>query len=213
MPSDEGVIQFNLDFTPGPPLGAHRLSDLRAWRRICLLLDILGQNPERYGGYGFGNISRRMGDEEGPGFIISGSQTGHLADLEGGHWSVVSGWDLAVNRITARGPVRPSSESLAHAALYDQDQDIGAVIHAHSPHIWQWGRRNGLPATPPDAAHGTVAMASAVAACRLESGLSTQGIFIMAGHEDGIIAFGRDLAGAGLLLVRTLSGALAETLP
>jgi hypothetical protein len=211
MPDAEGVIQFHLDFSPGPPLPDHRLANLRAWRRICRLLDVLGQDPERYGGYGFGNISRRMAAAEGGGFIVSGSQTGHLPDLGGDHWAEVTQWDLAENRVTARGPLRPSSESLAHAALYDQDPGIGAVIHGHSPPIWQWGRRVGLPATPPDAAHGTVAMAAAVAECRRQIGDTPRGLFIMAGHEDGIIAFGDDLSGAGLLLVKTLSRAMAET--
>lgn len=209
MTAAEGVIRFQLDFTPAPPLQEDRLAHLRSWRRIALLLGVLGQDPQRYGGYGFGNISRRLSGG-GRGFIVSGSQTGHLPDLTGGDWAVVSGWDLAANRVTARGPLRPSSESLAHAALYDQDPGIGAVIHGHSPHIWEWGHRIGLPATPPDAAHGTVAMATAVAACRRRIGDTTRGLFIMDGHEDGIIVFGEDLAGAGLLLVKTLSRALAE---
>lgn len=211
MTASEGVIQFTLDHTAGPPLAAALLPDLMAWRRILHRLDLIGQDPARYGGYGFGNISRRH-PEAGKGFIVSGSQTGHIADLDGSHWAVVTDWDVAGNRATAHGPTPPSSESLAHAALYDGRPAIGAVIHVHAPHIWRRGLDSGFPATPPEAAHGTVAMAEALAAL-LKRAEAASGIFIMAGHEDGVIGFGEDLAGAGLAIVDALAAAWARPAP
>ncbi len=205
MATDEGVIQFTLDHAPGPPLATAEVKDLAAWRRILFLLGLIGQDPTRYGGFGFGNISRRTPEAE-RGFIVSGSQTGHLPELDGRHWAVVSDWDIAGNRVTAHGPVRPSSESLVHAALYDQRPAIGAVIHVHSPLIWRRGLRDGRPATPPEAAHGTVAMAAAAGDLLRRSDPGASGLFVMAGHEDGVIAFGDHLTAAGLLLVETLRG-------
>ncbi len=113
----EGVIQFRLDYTPGPPLPEDGLADLAAWRRIFHRLHLIGQDPDRYGGYGFGNISRRSRTGgAAPGFFISGSQTGHLSEPDGRHWAAVTDWSIAGNRVTAHGPVPPSSESLAPAA-------------------------------------------------------------------------------------------------
>ncbi len=210
MANAEGVIRFRLDYTPAPAMETALLTDLLAWRRILYLLGLIGQAPDRYDGYGFGNISRRHPDAGG-GFIVSGSQTGHIAEPDGRHWAVVSDWDIAGNRAAACGPTPPSSESLAHAALYEQSPAIGAVIHVHSPHIWRWGLEAGLPATPPRAAHGTVAMAEAAADLLGQTESGDGGVFIMEGHEDGVIAFGADPAAAGLSLVETLAVALGET--
>jgi len=208
MGTDEGVIQFKLDYTATEPFAPEAVADLAAWRRVLHLLGLIGQDPDRYDGYGYGNISRRQGRNAGTGFMVSGSQTGHLSELDGRHWARVFDWDIPGNRAAAQGPTRPSSESLAHAALYERSPDVGAVIHAHSPRIWRHGLRTGRPATPPDAAHGTVAMASAVGDLLDRPDVGAKGVFIMAGHEDGVIAFGKDLREAGLLVVEALAEAL-----
>jgi hypothetical protein len=78
----EGVIKFQLHYTPTAvlPLPVDELntavSALNAWRTLCLRLGVIGQNPTRYEGYGFGNISQRRGSTGN--FLISGTQTGHL---------------------------------------------------------------------------------------------------------------------------------------
>lgn len=208
MAKNEGVIQFHLDHQTTDPLPISDVKDLAAWRRILYLLGLIGQDPARYGGFGFGNISRSMDQEGEGGFIISGSQTGHLPEMDGRHWAVVSHWDITGNRIASRGPVRPSSESLAHAALYEQNQAIGAVIHVHSPQIWHWGLGTGKPSTPAQAACGTVEMATAAGELLNQLDSKDQGLFVMQGHEDGVLVFGRDLKDAGLLLTGALSCAL-----
>ena len=55
----EGVIKFDLDYREGPPVSADYLTELNAWRTIFCRLGLLGQDPARYGGLGFGNLSRR----------------------------------------------------------------------------------------------------------------------------------------------------------
>jgi hypothetical protein len=37
---------------------------LNAWRKIMYMTALIGQDPARYGGYGFGNISCRLDDLE-----------------------------------------------------------------------------------------------------------------------------------------------------
>ena len=57
---EEGVIRFDLEFTAVSPVTIPALDELNAWRRILRQLGLIGQDPSRYGGYGFGNISRRL---------------------------------------------------------------------------------------------------------------------------------------------------------
>ena len=53
---EEGVIRFDLEFTAAPPVTIPGLDELNAWRRILRQLGLIGQDPDRYGGYGFGNL-------------------------------------------------------------------------------------------------------------------------------------------------------------
>jgi len=124
----EGVIKFDLAFSSAPAVHPETLRELNAWRRILWQLALVGQDPQRYGGYGFGNVSQRLApfDAE-PGrraFIISGTQTGGLATLDASAYCTVTQHDPRRNQIAAAGPVRPSSESLTHAMIYALDTGI-----------------------------------------------------------------------------------------
>ncbi len=208
MDNVEGVIQFDLRFTPGEPMPVDALREIMAWRRILWLMGLIGHDPNRYDGYGYGNISILQPSAESPDcFIISGSQTGEIAHLNPEGYAAVEDYDLDQNRIMATGPLNPSSEALTHAAIYRIDPEIKAVIHAHSPEIWGWGMARGLPATPADAACGTPEMAAAAAA--VYPGARTGRILIMAGHEDGVLTFGKSLAEAGTRMVQAMAKALA----
>ncbi|MCX5880787.1 MAG: class II aldolase/adducin family protein [Deltaproteobacteria bacterium] len=206
----EGVVQFNLTFLPGDPLPAAMLCSLNAWRQILYRLGLIGQDPTRYGGLGFGNISIRMESGNATSFIISGTQTGGMDRLFPEHYTLVKTFDSATNNVVAEGVVRPSSESLTHGSLYRLDHRIGAVIHAHSPEIWARADSIGLPVTRRDVLYGTPEMAEEV--CRLfqNTPVSVLKIFAMGGHEDGIVAFGSSTEQAGLTLVRYLATATAR---
>ena len=77
----EGVVQFKLTFLPADPLPASMLGNLNAWRQILYRLGLIGQDPHRYGGLGFGNVSIRLESGNANSFIISGTQTGGLDRL------------------------------------------------------------------------------------------------------------------------------------
>ena len=208
MPAREGVIKFALDFRPGPPPAAELLGELEAWRQIFRQLGLLGQDPARYNGLGFGNLSRRAADgEAADAFIISGTQTGALERLAPEHYARVRACDPAHNRVTASGPVRPSSEALSHGVLYQTNRHIDWVMHLHSPAIFAARDRLRLPVTDPRAAYGSPAMAAELARLCPEAGWP--GLLVMGGHEDGILAFGATAAATGGLVVRTLAAALA----
>jgi L-ribulose-5-phosphate 4-epimerase len=213
----EGVIRFEIEHE-------HRMLEARvhgetvallsAWREVLARLGLVGLDPARYQGAGYGNLSARLppfGDV-GRGrrrFLVTGSQTGGLHDLTLDHYCVVERYDLAQNRVTSLGPVRPSSESLTHGVIYDVSPSVRVVLHAHAPEIWRHARALGLPITRAGVANGTPEMAHEVQRLYRETQLSTTGLLAMGGHEDGVIAFASTPDQAGETLVRHLARALA----
>lgn len=206
--ADEGVIKFALDYAPDAPLPLPLLRPLIAWRDVLARLDLIGQDPARYGGAGFGNVSRRL---QGSGFAISGTQTGGLPTLGPPHFARVTACDPARNRVQARGPVAPSSESLTHGMLYALDARVRFVFHVHSPEIWRAREQLALPSTDPAVDYGTPAMAREIERLLASGATARRPIIAMAGHEDGVIGFGRTAAQAGAVLVRALADALSRS--
>ena len=61
---DEGVIKFTARHRsePLPPRAYGALCcKLVAWREIMAMTQLVGQDPSRYGGAGYGNVSGRVG--------------------------------------------------------------------------------------------------------------------------------------------------------
>jgi L-ribulose-5-phosphate 4-epimerase len=213
----EGVIRFEARHEPGP-LGEREHGDtvrvLSAWRGILAHLRLLGQDPARYEGLGYGNVSARTGPfgDVARGrrrFLVTGTQTGGIAHATLREFCLVESWDIARNTVTSRGPVAPSSESLTHAALYDASPAIRVVLHAHAPELWRHARALGLPSTHPAAANGTPAMAEEVQRLYREGTFASTRVAAMGGHEDGVLAFGNSAEEAGTALVAQLARALA----
>jgi hypothetical protein len=197
MVEAEGVIKFDLDYEQRP-IGEADISELNAWRSVLKSLELIGQIPNRYDGYGFGNVSQRTAD----GFVISGTQTGGIGTLESSDHAVCTSWDLTRNAVSAYGETRPSSESLSHASIYDVHEAAQCALHVHSPEIWQASDNLGIAVTDPSVPYGTPEMAVEVR--RVTAGMQMPGIFSMGGHEDGVFTFGCSLVDAGLLMIREL---------
>ncbi|MEJ2132335.1 MAG: class II aldolase/adducin family protein [Gammaproteobacteria bacterium] len=202
MSKTEGVIKFDLEWDASTPWEGPEIGVLERWREEMLARGVLGQDADRYDGFGFGNLSARVPS----GFLISGTQTGHERTLGARGYALVVGWTLEENRIIARGPVKPSSESLTHAALYQAQPSVRFVFHGHSPDLWAHGRALDLPVTDPDVPYGTPAMAAEVERLSGQS-LEGAGILIMGGHEDGFIAFGGDAEHTGACMLEYLERA------
>lgn len=209
----EGTIKFNLRFTQSPPLPHDALRQINAWRHILYLMQLIGQSPDRYWGFGYGNISQRLDPYDAPPnhrrFVISGTQTGGLAWLGPEHYSIVVECHPDQNLVVAEGPIPPSSESLTHGTLYALDESLRFVIHVHSPHIWHAASELGIPITREEVAYGTPEMAEEVRRLFQETDVRKLLIFAMGGHEDGVVSFGRTPEEAGLVLIRYLAQALA----
>jgi len=212
LTQQEGVIKFDLEFRQAPPLPASALAELNAWRRILFLLGMTGQAPERYEGLAYGNVSMRLEPYAAPPekrrFVISGTQTGGLPELGPRHYTVVEECRPQENRLLAVGPLRPSSESLTHGALYALDEALRFVLHVHSSQLWHRAAALGIPRTDPAAAYGTPAMAAEVRRLYAEPEVRAGHLLAMGGHEDGLVAFGASAEAAGEALVRMLARAL-----
>ncbi|MCC7070731.1 MAG: class II aldolase/adducin family protein [Deltaproteobacteria bacterium] len=209
--SREGVIKFAATHQSGPlPRAATDLVGLLAgWRRILFDLGLLGRDGARYQGAAYGNLSARVGPFPGErgarAFAITGTQTSDRRDLGPEDFCVVSAADVKRNHVTSHGPSLPSSESMTHATVYDASPTIRAVFHVHAPAIFE--ARLGLPETAPDVDYGTPEMAREVARLWRSTALADARVFVMRGHHDGVVAFGKSIDDAGGALIAALARA------
>ncbi len=192
---DEGYIKFNCRWVEAPPLSGERLATINHWRDKLYALGLIGVYPD---GIGYGNISMRF---RGNTFVITGSATGALQKLDGRHYVVVNDYDLAQNHLVCTGPIKASSESLSHAAVYESLPQIQAVIHVHCLTLWE-KLLNKVPTTNPQAAFGTPEMAFEIKRLFRETTVEQEKIMVMGGHREGIISFGASLEEAGKVLLK-----------
>ncbi len=191
---ETGVIKFNCNWIKEDPLEIKLITDLNAWRNKLFELGFIGVYEN---GIGYGNISLRFNQNQ---FIISGTATGKFPKLNNEQYTIVTEYNLNKNSLTAQGPIIASSESLTHAVIYESDKDCNAVIHVH--HLGLWSKLlNSIPTTDKKIEYGTPAMAEEVKRLFKQTDLQKQKILVMAGHEEGIISFGKDLDEAGSILM------------
>lgn len=182
---DEGYIKFSFAHTEAPPPVHPQLHDLMRIRDDLHEWELIGVLPD---GIGYGNISARS--EGTPRFIITASGTGLQFPVEPAHFCEVVSFDIDRNHVVCRGPLPASSESMSHGAVYAARPDAHAVIHIHDRVMFRMLLKEGAPQTPANAAFGTPEMALAVG--RLAAALPPVAVMVMAGHEDGLIAYGPD---------------------
>ncbi len=200
----EGVTKYHLYHQPAVADPLWNLTIINNYRTRLYQVGMIGQSPERYMGLGYGNISQRYNGEQ---FIISGTQTGGVPELSMEHYCLVTKADLVMNTLYSIGPCNPSSEALSHASVYQQDQMIQCVIHAHSPMIWHATKALKLAHTSESVAYGTPAMAHAINDLFNMGQLAQVPLFTLLGHEDGVIAFGQSFPQAFAVMIRTLTSA------
>lgn len=194
---DEGVIKFDCRHEDAVLTENQVPRELIRFRNALFDMNLIGVYPD---GIGFGNISVRTPE----GFVISASQTGHIPQADATHFSVVTEYSISENWVRSRGALPASSESLTHAMVYEVFADCGAVVHVHSHKHWR-ALIGKLPTTSESVPYGTPEMASEIRRLACASDLAAQKVLVMAGHEDGILSFGKSLGEA----VDALCGKLA----
>lgn len=170
-------------------------ADLNGYRCRLFALGLIGIDAN---GIGFGNVSIRSDGTMQ--FYITGSGTGKIPHLTPSHYAKVIDYDFEKNWVRSEGSTIASSESLTHAAVYESDPTAMAVIHCHDMKLWA-ALQNKVPTTPKEVEYGTPQMAYVVQHLFDTTDVREKTIFVMAGHEGGLVAFGKDLEQAfGVLM-------------
>ena len=189
---DEGYIKFNLTWKEKLfDFNDHDFIQINSCREKLFRLGLIGAYPD---GIGFGNLSIRYKQNE---FIISGSATGNFKNLSKKHYSLVKDYDILKNSVFCEGFSKASSESLSHAAIYEFNIDVNAVIHIHHKDMWE-KYLNDLPTTDKKAEFGTPEIALEIKKLANQS----TGIIIMGGHPEGIISYGKSLSEAEKIILK-----------
>ena len=170
-------------------------AELNVYRRQLRELRLIGVQSNSVG---FGNLSMRDGATKN--FYITGSATAGIPELTLVDCAKVVAYDFERNWVSYEGSTVPSSESLTHAAIYESDAKIGAVIHCHDSGLWAV-ILNQAPTTSKTATYGTPEMAYEIMRLFRVTDVHSRRILAMAGHEGGIVTFGTDLEEAFTVLM------------
>ncbi len=172
------------------------LAELNAYRRKLLQLGLIGVDAN---GIGLGNLSIRNGTTHK--FYITGSATGGKPELTLADCARVVAYDFKQNWLRCEGTAIPSSESLTHAAIYESDTNARSIIHCHDSKLWA-ALLNQAPTSSKAVDYGTPEMAYEVMRLFKVTDVQSRKILVMAGHEGGLVAFGKDLEEAFIVLMR-----------
>lgn len=184
---DEGYIKFSSQRRDGAVPDSAALEELNRTRTALFDLGLIGVLPD---GIGFGNLSLRSAGLQ---FVISASATGAHRVLRTNQYSLVEAFSIEANSVHSVGSLPASSESMTHGAIYAALPAVQCVIHVHCRVLFDWLLHNRGLATPADVPYGTPAMARAVAALVVAQA-QLPVLFAMAGHQDGVVAYGANIA-------------------
>jgi L-ribulose-5-phosphate 4-epimerase len=186
----EGVVKYTVQHETARITFPPEMSELMEWRRRLRALNLIGADSE---GIGYGNLSIRLYGS--PTFLITSSQSSGLTEVDQQHFARVTVVDLDKNFLRSVGERPPSSEALTHAALYQVNGAIRAIVHVHSRSIWE-ACRDRLPTSRDDVPYGTPEMGYEMVRLHKRRALGRQGVIVMGGHQDGVIAFAPSMAEA-----------------
>jgi len=178
-------VKFSCERVAAEITSFEGLAELKAHRRKLFQLGLIGVDPN---GIGFGNLSMRDGATDN--FYVTGSATAGIQELTLADYAKVVACDFERSCVRYEGSALPSSESLTPAAIYKSDVTAGAVIHCHDSKLWA-AVLNEAPTTSKAADYGTPEMANEI--IQLFKRTDVPKIIAMAGHEAGILTFGKDL--------------------
>jgi len=192
----EGYLKFDCHLTKeANQIPASLYTPLNHWRRELWLKHLIGSYPD---GIGYGNISIRLPASSQ--FYISGTATGGIPELDQTHYPLVERCDPALNTLWCRGLLRASAESMSHAAVYEANPDIGAVVHIHNRQLWE-RYIDVFPTTDRKVEYGTPEMAAEISRIMTLPAVQDKKVFVMGGHEEGIVAFGKTVEEAASVIL------------
>ena len=182
---DDGIIKYHAVHKNSSPPDHINLDQLDEVRTKLFDLGLVGVYSD---GIGYGNVSIR----NGTGCIISGTSTGAVRALGAGGYCYVRSFDLKLNSVNTEGPILASSESMTHCAIYQAHSSVQCVLHIHNRALWQKLLDNGYESTSADIPYGTPQMALSMATLACTK-TEPSDLIVMAGHEEGIVAYGQTI--------------------
>jgi L-ribulose-5-phosphate 4-epimerase len=184
----EGVVKFNCHWNQsGPVISDEQYEIINYWREVLYNMDLIGAYEN---GVGFGNISMRI--KGGNQFVITGSATGEIPELEPGHYVRVNSFNIEDNAVQCVGPLKASS-----------DPGANAVVHVHSIELWN-ELIYKVPTTNPSMDYGTIGLAKDILRIFKDPEVYEKRIIVMAGDRAGILTFGNDMDEAVNVLLEYL---------
>ncbi len=193
----DGIIKYNFDFQESEPLKKDLWGKIEEVRERLYALKLIGVKD----GIGYGNISERLNENS---FVITGTQTGDLHTLASEHYSLIEAYNDEKFFLKSSGAIKPSSEALTHGTIYNLSDEIGAVIHIHSKILWDfmldadYKRSENVP-------YGSTEMIEEVKRIYTDANPLNNPKFVMSGHEEGIISFGKNLKEAEFALLEIIA--------
>ncbi len=203
---EEGVVKYSLKYTNTSELALKECKKIESVRSRLFSLGLIGAYSN---GIGYGNISVRYKKKNS--FVITATQTGELSKLTPNYYSFVKKVDFIKFRTYAKGPNRPSSEAITHACIYNLHKDIKAVIHIHNEKIWEYMLTNNYLSTN-DTPYGTLEMVEDVKDIYKNIDPLINNAFVMKGHFEGVVTFGKSLKEAETTLYEIIQKLLTVPL-
>ncbi len=191
-PESEGVVKYEVQHQSIPSEKFIGYKKLEALRRRLHALGLIGEQD----GIGYGNISMR--DRKSKSFFITATQTGSHSNLSAKYYTEISSYDFDAFKVISQGDYPPSSEALSHAMIYELAPEISVVIHIHSLTLWKFLIEKDILFTT--ASYGTAKMIEEIDALYQTHDPLIYNAFVMRGHREGVMVFGRDLEEAELAL-------------
>jgi len=192
----DGVIKYSIEHQTADTPFFSGYEQLEALRTRLFSLGLIGEKD----GIGYGNLSMR--DKNSKPFFITATQTGRKQTLSREYYTYISDYNFSTFKIISKGTHKPSSEALSHAMIYAIDERITTVIHIHSLALWKFMQSKNALATT--AEYGTAEMVEEIAGLYANLDPMMNNAFVMKGHEEGIITFGRSIEEAELVLYNIL---------
>ncbi|PIE65462.1 MAG: hypothetical protein CSA26_03860 [Desulfobacterales bacterium] len=185
------------DFCPFEP----SLEQLNHWAWIFSQTGLMPVHNE--GAYG--NMSYRTNNHS---FVITRTGMRPKRQLDNYDFCHVEFYDKKKQGFFYSGKHKPSSESFLHYSIYQQFEDVGAIMHGHSNLLNEWAAQLYIPVTSHFYDYGTIALANSA----LEIISMKDKIIVL--KEHGFIAVGHTIAKTGQLVLETymkLLSLLGET--
>jgi len=199
----DGVIKYRSQRVAGTFALPPEWEQLNTARTQLFDLGLIGVTDQ---GVGYGNLSvRTQGDQ----FVITASATGAARQLSAQQYCLVESFSVAHNTVVCRGALDASSESMTHGAIYQVNPLVRCVVHGHSRVLFDALLQGQALRTAVEVPYGTPAMAQAVTHLVLEQA-ALPVLFVMAGHDEGVVAYGADVASTTRLMVETFQRTLSH---